>query len=224
MDEHIVFWGDNPNVLLQNMEELFPTSDMNIEQTLNAITRLIFVIAAVMIFFAPSPTRMVVAAAGSFLFIYIYYQMTRSVAKENFETVTYPSMADLEEVFEAPTPEAPMGNIRPLDYHKDSPKKPAAPGVLPVVRQKILEQFKELWGRVYPPSAMKRIFETREGNYIFEQSLRPFYTMASTTIPNNMQEFMDRTHPTDASGRVRGHVRGTIYNMKPAAGFTVEQA
>lgn len=210
------FWGDEPNVIFRVRDEFFPSEDMGFARKINAITRLILISALVGLFFVPSKVRIGVVTSITLLFLYIYYYAQIKQTKETFITTTQPSMAELEEVFDAPTVNAPMGNVRPADYYKNPPKKPAPPGAFPVVREKMLEQFKTIWASMYPASAMKRIFESREGNYIFEESIRPFYTMASTTIPSNLKEFIERTYPARPTQKMRGQVRGSLYNMTPA--------
>ena len=49
----IEFWGKNPNVLLDpsHISELFPVSDMEYEQKLNAITRTVIILTFVFYLF-----------------------------------------------------------------------------------------------------------------------------------------------------------------------------
>jgi hypothetical protein len=222
MDDSNIFWGNNPNAFLQSSPELFPMQDMSFSRKMNAITRMIIVVFVGLLFImAEARLRIVIAFVLTLFFIYMYH--ASMVNKEGFVvTETYPDAADLAEVFAAPTEDAPMGNVRPVDFHTPTPKKPAAPGSFPVVRKQMLEKLKMGWEKVFSKRVMDRVFSSHEGIRIFEESVRPFYSLASTTIPNDIQEFFNRTHPqASATPHIRGDVRGTKYNMRPDKGHAV---
>lgn len=215
-----IFWGRDPNAFLQSSPELFPMQEMSFDRKLNAMTRLITVVFLILVtVFPKSRMRLVIAMVGTLAFLYIYWASVGAV-KEGFLTETNPGAAELAEVFDPPTEEAPMGNVRPVDFHRPSPKKPAAPGSFPVVRRQILDTFKSSWEKMFSKEVMDRVFSSPDGVRIFKDSVRPFYSLASTTIPNDIREFYDRTHPGASSqSHVRGDVRGTRYNMTPTADF-----
>lgn len=189
-----IFWGDNPNVLFYNFE-LFPLYYMSFTKKINALTRFILIIMILLLLFRTHYFRTFIATAMSLLFLYHYYYFRMKQAIEHFQNTEYSRdtpITDLEQTFSLPTQEAPMGNVMPSDYTENPNKKPAAPADLPQVRSLFLNTFQKMWEKTMGKENVEQIMKNRWGRFIFELSTRPFYTMANTTIPNDLSEYKER--------------------------------
>lgn len=88
-------------------------------------------------------------------------------------------------------PDNPLGNVLLTDYEYNPNKKPAPPAFKEVVSNDILEKTKIDIAYQYPtqPDIDERLFKNLADEFEFEQSMRPFYSTASTTIPNDQAAF-----------------------------------
>ena len=208
--DSIPFWGENPNILLQSMNELFPMDYMTFNQSLNAITRLVILVALFGILIT-----------GSFRFIFILFATLAAIwvlwclktdkkkkvrfaqdkavdglveGYENPTTVLLsanpPSAAD---TFLAPSSSNPFGNVLMTDYDYNPNKKPAPPSFNPNTNDDILIQAKKTVVELNPgqPEIADKLFHDLGEQYVFEQSMRNFYSNPATTIPNDQNSFAE---------------------------------
>jgi hypothetical protein len=79
------------------------------------------------------------------------------------------------------------------DYDYNPHKKPAPPAFNTNVNQTILEQAKQLVVDQNPgqPDIANKLFTDLGEQFVFEQSLQPFYSNPATTIPNDQAGFAD---------------------------------
>lgn len=203
--EQIPFWSKNPNIILHrdHIMEFFPTEDMTFNQKLNAITRIILLLTLVTFAYTRTVQILIVGAVSIF-FIYMLYQY-RNV-DENFEGGSLeraidvsPVVKDLVEttntnvdnIFQAPTATNPLGNVLVTDYLYNPKRKPAQPAYNESVSADIVKKAKEMVINANPNNTdiADKLFKDLGDEYLFEQSLRPFYSTASTTIPNDQESF-----------------------------------
>ena len=196
----IPFWSDNPNILLNNefMFELFPVEKMSFEQKLNAISRLV-VLLTLISFFYTKGVRILLIGAVSLFFIFMLHK-SKTVEnneikkkKEGFSPADPFKTADLKDVFREPDSTNPFGNVLVTDYIYNPKRKPAPPASNQKVNDDIIEQAKEVVRKSNPdqPDITEKLFKDLGDQYVFEQSLRPFHSTASTTIPNDQQSFSE---------------------------------
>lgn len=198
----IPFWSDNPNILLNNdfMFELFPVEAMSFEQKLNAISRTVILLSLVTFFYTKS-VRILFIAAISLFFIFMLHKskQTDPVRKEAFfdkdDTPAKKlfSTSDEMHVFREPDSSNPLGNVLVTDYIYDPNRKPAPPAYNERVNATIIEKAKEMVRKANPdqPDITDKLFKDLGDEYVFEQSLRPFNSTASTTIPNDQESFSE---------------------------------
>lgn len=197
----IPFWSDNPNILLNNdfIFELFPVEKMSFEQKLNAISRTVVLLSLITFFYTKS-VRILIIGVVSLFFIFMLHKSKKvetdeiKKKKEGFEDPADPfKPADLTNVFRQPDSSNPFGNVLVTDYIYDPQRKPAPPAYNQKVNDDIIEQAKEVVRRSNPdqPDLTEKLFQDLGDQYVFEQSLRPFNTTASTTIPNDQQSFTE---------------------------------
>jgi hypothetical protein len=98
-----------------------------------------------------------------------------------------------ETVFLAPSSSNPFGNTLMTDYDFNPNKKPAPPANNANVNNDILKQAKLMVVESNPeqPDIADKLFRDLGEQLVFEQSLRPFYSTASTTIPNDQSSFAE---------------------------------
>jgi hypothetical protein len=200
----IPFWSENPNVLLNPsyILEFFPSSNMSYEQKLNAITRLIL-LSTIVVFMLSKSIRIIIISVITLFSIHLIYGHRKKTNNiDNYlEGFGNPAIDALQEnhvkispdAFDNPTVENPFSNVLINDYDYNPNKNPAPPINNADVSDTILSQAKSMVQKLNPgqPNIADKLFRDLGEQYVFEQSLRPFYSTASTTIPNDQSGFAD---------------------------------
>lgn len=207
-DVEIRFWSEDPNVLIRSLE-FFPTENMSYSQKMNSITRLIILLAIIGFLFSQN-IRLIFVAALILLGIYLVYSSQKKqkkvvvfsenfngnipgeIVKDVYEKI-YSDVPKSQEVFDVPSPLNPMSNVLMTDYDYNPHKKPAPPSFNENVSANILSQAKQMVVDANPgqPNIADKLFRNLGDEFIFEQSMRPFVSNPSTTIPNDQQAFAD---------------------------------
>ena len=183
------FWLENPNILLNKnyLTEIWPNNDFDLARKLNAITRII-VIMAILGYFLTKSIYIPVSAIVSLVVLVIIYKSkkeTKAQTKEGFlsNSVQKNELNKiLEKEFTMPTKKNPVMNVLMNEYKENPKRKPAAPSYNNEVRAEINDNVK---------SEDKRLFKNLGDNLSFENSMRNFYAMPNTQIPNNQKEFAE---------------------------------
>ena len=79
-----------------------------------------------------------------------------------------------------PTKKNPVMNVLMNEYKESPNRKPAAPAYNDEVQEEINEKAK---------TQDKRLYKNLGDNLSFENSMRNFYAMPNTQIPNNQKDF-----------------------------------
>ena len=210
--QNIPFWFENPNILFNSkyLLEFFPTESMQYNQKLNAITRTILCLVIIS-FIYTNNFKIIITGVITILAIFIlHYFHTQNLNKrenksgkhvfmhENFEN---PAIDYLKEnnmpipdnIFDAPDASNPFSNVLVSDYDYNPDKKPAPPAYNTNVNNHILSQAKQLVNDANPnhPDIADKLFSDMGSKLEFEQSLRPFNSNPSTTIPNDQNAFAE---------------------------------
>jgi len=203
MEEKTVeFWSSNPNVLLKELD-FFPTENMtSYEEKLNAISRFVIVCMVLLFFYTRELRTLLVGiiTLGAIHIAYVFHSR-ENPRKEGFNMeINSPAREilaekgvelDKEKIFDKPTPENPFSNVMLTDYIDNPNKKPAPPAASS--GDAITDNAKKMVLKMNPnqPDLAEKLFRDLGDKYVFEQSLRPFYSTANTTIPNDIQTFTD---------------------------------
>jgi len=208
----VQFWSENPNVLFQQdyILEFFPIETMTFEQKLNAVSRTVIVLTIVSFVYTQSTRLLAISVISLFcIFLMFYYYSTKDGKKqvrfaEGFESSVPPdpALAYFEEqgikvqpdkVFDTVVPRNPLSNVLLPDYDYNPNKKPAPPSYNENINKEILKSAKEMVIRSNPgqPDIANKLFSDLGDEFVFEQSMQPFYSNASTTIPNDQGAFAD---------------------------------
>jgi hypothetical protein len=206
-EDDIPFWSTNPNVIFnkEHILEFFPVEDMTFTQKLNAVTRVI-ILMTIITFAYTRKLQILVVGAISIFFIYMLHQYKSKPAEEAEETEGFDLSgpagdlveiklggAGINNVFQKPSPNNPLGNVLVTDYIYNPKRKPAPPAYNESVAADIVVQAKQMVKNANPGNAdlADKLFKDLGDEYVFEQSLQPFYSTASTTIPNDQESFSE---------------------------------
>lgn len=179
------FWINDPAVLYQNgnFYKIIPISSMSTVQQLNALTRL-FIYLLIIFLIIPATRKYYYLPIIAILVVIIYYYVWKnSLHKQGFDNIvknndtnvqnndTNVQDNDREEICQKPTVDNPFMNITFADS-MDNVNRPKA---------------------CYNDETMKTNFYKNipydTDTYNVENSYRTFYTMPSTTIPNDQTTF-----------------------------------
>jgi hypothetical protein len=190
-----VFWLQNPNILFLSWWQIFPDSTMTMTEKLNALSRFIIILVFIT-FIITQKIRILFIGAVSLGAIVLYFnnytkQTIELFTQEMDERVKKINPNQTTEIFDVPKMSNPFSNILVTDYEYNVKKKPAPPIDNSSVRNEILESAKQMVLKLNPnqPNLAEKLFTNLGDEYIFEQSLRPFYTQPGTTIPNDQEAF-----------------------------------
>lgn len=184
------FWLENPNILLNKnyISEIWPNNDFDLARKLNAITRII-IIMAILGYFLTKSIYIPVSAIVSLLVLVIIYKskkQTKTQTKEGFLSNSNQPVNGLKKILEKeftmPTKKNPVMNVLMNEYKENPKRKPAAPAYNQEVEEEINNKTKK---------QDERLFKNLGDNLSFENSMRSFYAMPNTQIPNNQKEFAE---------------------------------
>lgn len=207
MDKNIIpFWTEDPNILFNKdyLFEIYPTSTMSYYQKLNTITRVVLIISILLFIFTRNYWIFVVTGITIFSIYVLYKNNKNDIAKKHLlEGYENPAQVYLkengkiipsdDEVFEKPNSTNPFSNILIPDYEYNPTRKGAPPISNEIVGDIVLQKAKDLIQEQNPdqPNISEKLFKNMNDKLNFEQSLRPFYSTANTTIPNDQSGFAD---------------------------------
>ena len=206
--EPVPFWTQDLNVILQYPLEFFPSETMSYAQKLNAVTRIVLVFTIIALCYRRS-VRLVCVSALTFAAIaYMFYVHSSNQKKVRFSDTVEEGFtpydnptdvlvqdigADTSAVFAKPSANNPFNNVLLSDYASAEHKQPAPPSYTDESKATILEQSKNMIAERNPeqPLINNKLFRSLEDDLQHEQSMRPFYSTANTTIPNDQRSFAE---------------------------------
>ena len=203
-NEPVPFWYEDPNIIFHSdyIYELFPNEKMEYNQMLNAVTRSVVLLTAIIFLIQPSSKMlfMLIISLGIIFLMHFYRnkQHTNLEEKEGFSNVAQDYLDDsyennnYDEVFSEPNDTNPFGNVLMTEIHDES-KKPAPPAYNQNVQSKIIDSAKQMVQKTNPdhPGIADKLFKGLGEELNFEQSLRPFNSNPSTTTPNDQGAFAE---------------------------------
>ena len=223
------FWLENPCVLITNFCKFSPFAvftDNKFSNNMNAYTRLIIILLIVIYTITKEINYIFIGLFLIVLIIMIYY----SFKKDSFEVIpsNFPFMKSSEKPIEqrassllkdAQLPRRlsdnydtqelvnnPLKNVPPTDYGKQQEYSEATRS------DSKMSSF-----------ADGKIFQTSD-QWIFDRNTQPFYTTASSSVPNNQTEFANWLYGTEnicKEGSIYAHRTGTPRQTLNCNGFNV---
>jgi len=174
------FWLNNPPVLLESGQiiEIWPFKKLSLERKLNALTRLV-ILLTILGYCYSQKLEIIITSIITLLVVVIFYQIKKKKKKKVKEGFNKANFFNLKgNRFTQPTKKNPVMNVL-LTEINDNPKRPeAAPAYEPSVEDEINTSV-----------ADPRLFQDLGDSIAFNQSMRNFYSMPSTTIPNDQEKF-----------------------------------
>jgi hypothetical protein len=216
------FWLNDPTVLFNNagITEIVPMSGMNRESRLNAISRMIILLAILGYLLTLSYKIILLGVVSLAMIAFLYVAQGRNSetsaptsgkandndkTKEGFSnyanyntgrrrTVRVAAASPpLGLTFQAPTPQDPLMNVLLTDI-VDNPKRPAAePAFNPKVERAINDSTQQFVVEDLGgnPNLEDRLFRDLGDNYEFSNSMRSYFATPNTRIPNDQHAFAE---------------------------------
>lgn len=178
------FWLENPNVLLNKnyITEIWPQNSFDLAQKLNAITRII-ILVSILGYYLTKSMYIPMSALVSIVAIVIIYKTKKiESVNEAFSNIKESQEISqvLEKEFTMPTKNNPVMNVMMNEYTDNPKRKQAAPSY----NKEVLEKINKV-----SQNKNDKLYRNLGDNLTFEHSMRNFYSMPNTSIPNNQKDF-----------------------------------
>lgn len=180
------FWLDDITILFEpkHIKEIWPYGDYPLARRLNALSRLVLLLSVISYLVFDSG-KIIMSCVVTLVIICILYKneqiigmknLKKQIHLEGFNNPDY--YKSVKNNYTNPTRKNPLMNVMLTDI-KDNPKrKPAAPAFNSIVEKEINDA-----------ALNSKLFADLGDNLSFEGSMRNFYSMPNTSIPNNQEEF-----------------------------------
>ena len=181
------FWLEDYTILFNknHIFEIWPHQNYSMERKLNSITRIIIVLTILGYYVTKSMNILISSAITLTCLVIIFKNKTKVKAFEGFEGLQNNKEVVkeiLEKEFTMPTAQNPLMNVMMDDYKYNNNKKPAAP-----VNEKTVNEEINNKGKINKDNL--KLYGNLGDNLSHEHSMRTFYSMPNTTIPNKQIEF-----------------------------------
>jgi hypothetical protein len=176
------FWFDDPMILFRKdrLDEFYPSRDMTLIEQLNSIVRLFIYISFLLMLLKQNTNYIFLAVAILILTYTIYYYSDEKVKMNTF-LVDNQNVHTNKDIVE-PTIDNPFMNVLLTDY-TDNPNREALSKLNNYNNQKL--------DKLIDDQFYYNLYRDVDDVYDKYNSQRQFYTMPSTTIPNEQGKFVD---------------------------------
>lgn len=189
-----MFWGNDISELTKNIFEVIPTQQMSYDAKLNAISRLIIYLSLIGFLFTASFTYLIVGCitlAG----IYFYKKNTKEGFKGS-KRVSFDKF--IKEDYYPVTSTNPLGNVLLTDYSNPT-RKEAPPSFNPSITELIDKKTQDISEDLNSGIDANQLFSGLGNNVEFGNLMHQFYSMPSTTIPNDQAAYSEYLYGTMSS-------------------------
>jgi hypothetical protein len=185
------FWLNEPTILVKAkyINHLWPTKDMDVNEKLNSITRLVLLLS--LILYLITNNNRIIITCCIIIFAIILLKYTLKQEKEGFKLNKNDVLVPSELQF--PTPSNPMMNVM-LPQIQDNPNRPpAASSYNPTIVDKINETTQTMVVNTFdnPDGINDRLFKDLGDSFQFDRSMIQFNSNANTQIPNDQKSFAE---------------------------------
>lgn len=188
------FWFNDPTVLMKNLFKVWPNQTMKREEKLNTITKLVIFLTLIGYSITLS-NNILLSGLFTIVGIVVFYKTTQNndivepLVTEKFTGVE--TFEELKDNYDLPKTANPLQNMEPVTDNAD--KKSAPPAFNPIIDEKINEVAKKQIEEINQdfPDMNKKLFRDLGEHENFQNSMRPFYSMPNTSLPNDQKSFTD---------------------------------
>ena len=207
------FWTNEPTILFNKeyMLDLWPSSNMNYEQKLNAITRLI-ILVSILGYILTMSTRIIFVGIITLVIIFVLFKMkkqklTKEMLNEGFsikgnevtglfdKSMSTTNPVTLESVlksdFKEGTKRNPFSNVLLTEIMDEPDRKAAPPAFNPDVDEQITKDVKRSVQLLNPDikNTSKQLFGDLYQEFNLDQSNRVFFSTANTRVNSDQGAF-----------------------------------
>jgi hypothetical protein len=207
------FWTNEPTILFNKeyMLDLWPSSNMNYEQKLNAITRII-ILVSILGYILTMSTRIIFVGIITLVIIFVLFKMkkqklTKEMLNEGFSiqgnevtglfdkklTTTNPVTLEsvLKSEFKEGTKRNPFSNVLLTEIMDEPDRKAAPPSFNPDVDEQITKDVKRSVQLMNPDikNTSKQLFGDLYQEFNLDQSNRVFFSTANTRVNSDQGAF-----------------------------------
>lgn len=190
-------WFNDPSVLLNKneMNQLWPTENMNRNQKINAITRLIIILSILGYLLTNTINFFITGFVTLGVIVFLYHAKDSQSSEENNmdskEGFTNPQVYNaLKSNFTNPTKKNPFMNVLLPEIKDDPTRKRAAPAYNKAVEKNINNETEDFVVSNFDndPKIKKKLFSNLGDSFEFEQfGQYNFFATANTRIPNDQK-------------------------------------
>lgn len=197
------FWLENPNVILQDITEVWPNADMGTAQKLNAISRLILALTGVGLFVSKDKEKVGITGVTSLALIAaIFYYKEREGFQEMIPVVE-PDMEPVVEPVVNPCMEKkmmieqnnPFNNVMVPEYgtkmaERHAIKEDNMEEVFDKVKENTVRLFQNE-DEIEDEEVKNKLFSSLGDNYLFANSMRNYVSNPNIAVMNNQNAFAE---------------------------------
>jgi hypothetical protein len=207
------FWTNEPTILFNKeyMLDLWPSSNMNYEQKLNAITRLI-ILVSILGYILTMSIKIIFVGIITLVIIFVLFKLkkqkiTKEMLNEGFKvqanevtgmfdkTISTTNPVTLESVlktdFKEGTKRNPFSNVLLTEIMDEPNRKAAPPSFNPDVDEQITKDVKRSVQFMNPEikNTSKQLFGDLYEEFNLDQSNRVFFSTANTRVNSDQGAF-----------------------------------
>lgn len=206
-----LLWIYKPSILWEdlNPQSLFssfiPLKSMSSVEKVNCLTRILVFLGLIVMIIRPS-TRFFVIFITTFVLLWLMLYVIKKNVYEGFYTTSNESIPSsypisthnqskhymktdhkhIQQDYTQPTMNNPLMNVLQNDYKDAEDRKPAEPSYNTRVRDEINKCVEDKFHIYNDDPTQYHLGDSLK----FEQSMRQFYTMPNTQIPNDQDKFL----------------------------------
>lgn len=173
------FWLDDFGVLYRNNNyyKIIPTKSMSKIEVLNSLTRFFIYLTVLYLLFAREVTYIYIPVIGIIMVLILYFIQKNDVLDQKKEQICRQDKCNQISVCQRPTADNPFMNVTMADLMDNKQRPPGCISTDKTIKREIDINFN------------RNLFKDVDDVFNRGYSQRQFYTMPSTTIPNNQTDF-----------------------------------
>jgi len=230
-------WLNDPTILLKydKIFEIWITPDMSAEEKLNAITRLILLLMLLGYLITISTKIILIGILTLGIILVVYIFRNKGVKElftnrmpiygiseqDKFRSYTDPAVYEqVKDKFTQPTVQNPLMNVSIPEIEDNPNRKPAAPSFNPSVNLNINDSVKTFISEKFENENINnKLFSDIGDEMNFDRSMRQWYSMPNTIIPNDQKAFREFVYADLISGK-EGNEQALVRHNSGAYDYT----